>query len=335
VSGSYVAVDLHRRRSVVMHTDAEGVELGWERLANEPEALVAEVLRHGERPEVAIEAAYGWYWAVDALAAAGCTVRLAAPARVRAFENRRVKTDTADCRVLTDLLITGRLPEAWIAPPETRELRELVRYRAKLVGARSGLKAQAHSVLAKLGIQIPANHPSSVFETAKGRAWLRELVEEHPALRSAYGQRIESLLALITSVNHEVDEITASIDHRLASHDGYHAIQAIPGVGAVLAAVFVAEIGDVDRFPTARHLASWSGLTPRHRESDTKVSRGHITKCGSRLVRCSGPLQDWRDQIIARRRVKHVATVACARKIIHLVYWGLRDGDIRCLEEPQ
>nr|WP_256938767.1 IS110 family transposase [Rhodococcus qingshengii] len=50
-----------------------------------------------------------------------------------------------------------RLPEAWIAPPATRELRELVRYRAKLVALRSGLKAQVHSVLAKAGVLIPVS----------------------------------------------------------------------------------------------------------------------------------------------------------------------------------
>jgi hypothetical protein len=52
----------------------------------------------------------------------------------------------------------GRLPEAWIAPPQVRELRELVRYRAKLVALHSGLKAQVHAVLAKAGMLIPASH---------------------------------------------------------------------------------------------------------------------------------------------------------------------------------
>jgi hypothetical protein len=56
-------------------------------------------------------------------------------------------------------------------------------------------------------------------------------------------------------------------------------------VGPVLAGVFFAEIGDVHRFPTAAHLVSWAGLTPRHRESDTTVHRGSITKQGSTLVR--------------------------------------------------
>ena len=66
---------------------------------------------------------------------------------------------------------------------------------------------------------------------------------------------------------------------------GYNAVQAIYGVGKVLAAVFVAEIGDVHRFDSPQALCSWAGLTPLHRESDGKVHRGRITKQGSRLVR--------------------------------------------------
>ena len=69
--------------------------------------------------------------------AAGASVHLVAPARVAAFEGRRVKNDVADCRLLVDLLRVGILPEAWIAPPACRDARELVRYRAKLVGLRS------------------------------------------------------------------------------------------------------------------------------------------------------------------------------------------------------
>jgi transposase len=58
--------------------------------------------------------------------------------------NRRVKNDERDATDLVDLLRLGRLAEAWVAPPEVRELREMVRYRHKLVRLRSGLKAQVH-----------------------------------------------------------------------------------------------------------------------------------------------------------------------------------------------
>ena len=98
---------------------------------------------------------YGWYWAADTLAELGATVHLAHPLGVKAFSYRRVKNDERDAADLADLLRMGRLPEAWIAPPATRELRELVRHRAKLVGLRSNLKCQVHAVLAGAGVPVP------------------------------------------------------------------------------------------------------------------------------------------------------------------------------------
>src|SRR5574342_993762 len=100
--------------------------------------------RAGERPEVVLEATYGWYWAADALAELGATVHLAHPLGVKAFSYRRVKNDQRDAADLADLLRMGRLPHAWIAPPEVRRLRDLVRHRAKLVGLRSNLRCQVH-----------------------------------------------------------------------------------------------------------------------------------------------------------------------------------------------
>jgi transposase len=114
-------------------------------------------------------------------------------------------------------------------------------------------------------------------------------------------------------------------------------------VGPTLAAIFVAEIGDVHRFPSARHLCSWAGLTPRHRESDTTVHRGPITKQGSTLVRWAAveaaqKTPAWAGWLvrsragIAERRGRNIATVAVARKLLTLVYYGLRDGHIRALD---
>jgi transposase len=336
---AYVPIDLHRHRSVVMHMAADGTVQGWVRLANDPETLVAEVLKAGEAPEVAIEATYGWYWAVDALQAAGANVHLVAPSKVGAFDGRRVKNDQRDCRLLGDLLRAGLLPEAWISTPEVRQWRELVRYRAKLVGIRTGLRAQAHAVLAKHGLSVPM---TDLFGVG-GRQLLARWCAEDARFHSAYGQRIESIVVLVDALTHEIDELSGSIAHVLADHAGYHAIQAIPGVGPVIGAIFTAEIGDVTRFTSAAHLASWCGLTPRHRESDTTVHRGPVTKQGNRLVRWAAIeaaqqlgkdswLRDRRERLAERRNNRSVAKTAIARKIITLAYYGLRDGHIRCLE---
>ena len=107
------------------------------------------------------------YWAADVLEAAGAEVHLAHPLGVKAFSYRRVKNEK-DAADLADLLRMGRLAEAWIASPEVRELRELTRYRIKLVRLRSSGKDQVHAVLAKLGIPVSC---SDLFGTW-GAAWL-------------------------------------------------------------------------------------------------------------------------------------------------------------------
>ena len=97
---AYVPIDLHRHRSVVMQMAADGEVLGWVRLANDPETLVAEVLKAGEAPEVAIEATYGWYWAVDALQDAGVNVHLVAPSVRSTGDGSRTISVTVSCSAI-------------------------------------------------------------------------------------------------------------------------------------------------------------------------------------------------------------------------------------------
>jgi transposase len=328
----FVGIDLHRRRTVIVRQSGTGEHLGLSRIVNEPMVLVSEISKAGTAPQVVLEATYGWYWAAD-LTDAGAQVHLARPLGIKGFAHRRVKNDVRDAADLADLLRMGRLPEAWLAPPPVRELRELVRHRAKLVTIRSGLKAGVHAVLAKQGLHIPV---SDLFGS-RGRAELATV-----PLDAAYRARVNAVCRLIDALDVEVDLAAGWIAARLATDLGYRAIQAIPGVGPTWAAVFVAEIGDVTRFASPRHLCSRAGLTPRHRESDTTVHRGSITKQGSTLIRWAAieaaqkipPTAGWlvatREQIAARRG-RNIATVALARKLLTLVYYGLRDGHIRAL----
>jgi transposase len=327
----YVGIDLHRRRSVIVQTGQGGERLSTTRIDNDPFTLAEQVASWGEAPQVVLEATYGWYWAVDVLADHGVSVHLAHPLGVKGFAYRRVKNDERDAADLADLLRMGRLPESWIAPPATRELRELVRHRAKLVALRSGLKASVHSVLAKNGVTVPM---TDLFGVA-GQALLDSLV-----LPAAYQARITSLRHLIDAYGFEIDLFDGMVRAQLATHVGYKTIQTLDGIGPVLGAILVAEIGEVHRFARPEQLCSWAGLTPLHRESDTKVRRGRITKQGSTLVRWAaveavqrvrqGPIATCKTRIGARRGAS-IGKVAAARKLLTLVFHGLRDGHIRAL----
>ncbi len=333
MDGSYdgrqiVGMDLRRRRSVLVRMTGDGRRLDTARIENSPAGLRAEMAKAGRCPKVVLEATYGWYWAADALAEAGAEVHLAHPLGVKAFSYRRVKNDEKDAGDLADLLRMGRLPEAWIAPAEIRELRELTRYRVKLVRLRTSCKEQVHAVLAKLGIPVTCTDIFGVW----GNTWLDGLCLPQP-----YAGKTASLRSLTGQLTAEITLLDTVIGDLLESHDGYKAIRALPGIGPVLAAVIVAEIGDITRFRHPARLCSWAGLTPRHRESDVKVTRGHITKQGSPVLRwalieaiqhqpAGNPIRDIKDRIIARRgkEARNIAKVAAARQLLTCVFYAMR-----------
>ena len=330
-----VGVDLHRRRSVLVRMTEDGRRLETARITNSAAELRREIAKAGECPKVVLEATYGWYWAADALTAAGAEVHLAHPRGVKAFSYRRVKNDEKDAGDLADLLRMGRLPEAWIAPPEVRELRELTRYRIKLVRLRASGKDQVHAVLAKLGIPVTC---TDVFG-AWGSTWLDELRLPQP-----YAGKMASLRQLIGWLSAEISLLDTVIADLLEHHQAYHALQRLPGIGPVLAAVIAAEIGDITRFPQPRPavlLGRPDTPAPRVRSQGRP---GHITKQGSPILRwamveaiqhqpAGSPVRETKDRIIARRgsQAKNIAKTAAARKLLTCVFYAMRDGQARSL----
>src|SRR6266516_3243423 len=144
--------------------------------------------------------------------------------------------------------------------------------------------------------------------------------------RPAICARVISLRSLLDALDVEINAFTKLTAKRLRGDPHYQAVQTIPGIGPVLGAVFLAEIGDITRFRGPTQLASWAGLTPKHHESDTTVHRGRITKQGSVLVRWAAVeavqrvsghtrLGQTRDRV-AERRGRNIGTVAAARELI-------------------
>jgi transposase len=320
---------------VICRIDDQGNELGWVRIDNDPKALRAECGKAGRGAPVVIEATYGWYWAVDALLRAGFEVHLAHPLGMKALRKRkRVKTDPRDAYELANLLRLGSLPEAYIAPPDLRELRELVRHRRQLVKIATSIKGGVRALLAKHNIRLSATQLDS--DTATG-------LLDALALPGTYAQRLSSQRRLLLVLADEIASVEVDLHTRLRHHPGYGNLLKVKGIGPTLAAVFVAEIGDIGRFPTAPALCCWAGLTPRHYESDKTVHRGHISKEGDTLVRWAAveaiqrqtepAVKAVKDGIIARRgtNVRNIAKVAAARKMLEVVYYVLRDGHARCL----
>jgi transposase len=175
---------------------------------------------------------------------------------------------------LARLLRADLLPEAWIAPPAVRQLRALLRHRVQLVRLRTLLRNRIHAVLADHGHDRPAG-----VWSGPGRGWLASL-ELPPVSREV----IEDGLALIDAVEVRIDRLDWEIVQRARSDPRVKVLTQLPGAGPFTALVILAEIGDITRFPTARKLASWAGLTPTVRGSDRVAHYGHIPRTGLGLA---------------------------------------------------
>jgi transposase len=165
-----------------------------------------------------------------------------------------------DARTLAQLLRADLLPEAWIAPPEVRDLRALLRHRASLVRSSTACKNRVHAVLADRGIP----ERSSLW-TGPGRAWLADL--ELPPIPGAI---IEDCCGLLDALATPIGRLDQEIGALAKPDPRVQALMVLPGVGRLTAMTLVAEIGDIARFPSARKLCAWAGLTPAVRNSDRR-----------------------------------------------------------------
>jgi transposase len=328
-----VGIDLHRKRSHVAVLDEGGGQVLSRRIVNDPQTLLELLGEIDGECRIALEATYGWEWLAELLEDSGHELHLAHPLRTKAIAAARVKTDAVDARTLAHLLRCDLLAEAYVAPRELRDLRDLLRHRAALTRMRSALKNRVGAILAKHGIQRP-------YTDLFGPAGTRFLTDV--ALREDPRCRLDSLLSLIADFSREIDATSAEIDQR-ASQDPYvDVLCQIRGIGRYTALLVIAEVGEATRFRDARHLCAWAGLTPTVRSSDGRARLGRISHQGSPALRWAlveaaqhanrggGPLRETYERI-AKRRGKSVAKVAVARKLLTLCFYGLRDGEIRCL----
>jgi len=165
-------------------------------------------------------------------------------------------------------------------------------------------------------------------------------------LPEAYALRLDSLRNLLDVYDRAIGELDGHIHAELKGDAGYRALMTLPGVGKVIAAIFVAEIGDIARFDSAKKLCNWAGLTPstasptrsctagrspsRARPSSGEPPSRPWATTGPRATRSSAPTTSG----IAERRGKYKARVAVARKLLTLVFYAMRNGEVRCLDTP-
>jgi len=324
----YVGIDVHRKRSQVAVIDAKGEVLANRNVPNGVEPILKVIGGLPPGTPAAFEAAYGTSWLVELLEDYGFAPHLVHSLRCKAIASARLKNDKVDAAILAQLLRADLLPEAWIAPPPVRQLRALLRHRVALVRLRTLLRNRIHAIVADYG----HDRPAGAYWSGPGRAWLACL--EVPAVSR---ELIDDDLALIDALQDRIDRLDWEIRQRSRSDPRVKVLTQLPGIGPFTALLILAEIGEVNRFGSARKLASWAGLTPTVRGSDRVAHYGHISKEGSvwlRWVLCEAAQTAKRHpqfaasyQAIAKRRGKKIATTAVARKLLTRAWHLLTDAE--------
>jgi transposase len=238
----------------------------------------------------------------------------------------RAKTDRLDARTLARLLAAGSLDAVWMPDRQTWVMRRRLARRGQLVRSRSRAKNEIHAVLMRC---LVGRAPVSDLFGVKGRRWLAELelaLEERETVDGAMRQ-IEFLDAEIAAVERPIARAALGSPQirRLVS---------VPGVNVIVAASFLAAIGDIGRFEDPRRLVGYLGLDPRVRQSGPgPATHGHISKQGSvrarhalveacwTTVRQPGPLHAFYERIRARRG--HSAAIVAAARKLACLFWCL------------
>jgi transposase len=218
---------------------------------------------------VAVEATGNWYWIVSEIEQAGLTPLLVHPRKAKLMMGLINKTDKLDVHGLNRLQQNGVLPTVWIPPAPLRDLRELTRTRMVLVAMRTRLKNRLSSTLAKYGLVVEASDSFG----ASGRAqWEKHLPQLPPQTQFV----TQHLLNQLDFLQQQIDQEEVRLQEVLQVTPEMQLLKSIPGVGLILSATLALELGDINRFASHEHLASYAGTTPRVHSSGDKTRYGRL-----------------------------------------------------------
>ena len=273
--------DNHRKFSQVslMEQTPDGQIRAVERARlehDDKDAMRAWLARLDPEIPVALEATFGWPWVADLLEELGHPVHLGHPPIIRALAKHEAKTDRCDSDRLGKFQLRGILPESYLAPPEVRQRRERIRYRMALSSLRTAVKNRSQAILHRHGIL----HDFSDLFGKAGRRFLDNL-----ELPDGSRQALQGCLELLDRLTHLIGEVEQWMTDNLEVDETVRLLMTIPGVGLILAHVIYAEIGEIERFPTVRHMASYSGLAPMSNDTAGREGPRHCSMACNHVLR--------------------------------------------------
>ena len=321
-----IGMDVHRDFCEVAICEEDGRVRSAGRVVSTEEQLRLFAASLALDDVVALEATSGAGLIAELIEPHVVAVLVANTRRLPQISRAKAKTDRLDARMLAKLAASGMLETVWAPDEQTRALRRLCARREALVRARTRAKNEAHAVPAR---NLCGRPPVTDCFGKKGRAWLAGLklpLDERLTLNGCLRQ--------IDFLDGELRALDAELANQALGCPQILRLMTVPGVNVNTAAAFIAAVGDIRRFPSARQLVGYLGLDPRVRQSGNAEPRhGHISKTGSSLARgmlgeaawsvaqTPGPLRAFFERIRARKG-SQVAATATARKLACL-FWCL------------
>jgi len=324
----YAGIDLHKKTTYLSVIDDKGNLVAKKNLASKEGAIGEFLGSLPQRPKLVLESTRAWYWLYDFLKTEGYEVVVSNPKKTKAIAAAKIKNDKLDSHMLAQLLRADLVATVYVSDPAARELKELLRHRARLVRDASRMKNRIHNLLAKNNVELPV---SDVFGF-KGREMLSRV-----KLPAHHQQPLERYLHLYDELRASIEPLDKEVRQRAKEDEQARLLMSLPGVGPVGALTLLAEIGDISRFKSHRQLASYAGLVPSLRSSAGKDRLGRISKEGSAWMRWAlveaaqavARSKKSRLNMYFRKKIVKVgyrkATVATAHRLLQFVFYLLRD----------
>lgn len=327
-SRRYIALDIHKKYCVSGGVDREGeVVLHAVRVEHaDLEGWLKKNLRSTDH--VVFESTTNAWHVYDLLEPLVERVVVANPAKVKQIAHARVKTDVRDTFILARLLAANLVPDVWVPPVHVRELRQLLSQRRQLVEIHTQIVNRMHSVAHRHHLQHERgkrfNEKNTLWQKDKRLSRLEQFQLELEMENRAYIEK------QITRIAKEV----AKMSHQKPWTESMTYLMQLPGFGVITGMTVLAAIGEIQRFGTPQHLASYSGLTGGLEQSGAKLVQKGITKEGRKELRWalveaaqmavkSDPVWKTRFQEMLKRMHRNQAIVAVARRLLELVWYVL------------
>ena len=321
----FAGLDYHEETIRVAILDAEGMESVNRNCPNDVQCVGELILDHGYPNGVAIEACSGAAkFAHELHRHYGWDVRLAHPGYVNRLKQSPEKSDHDDALLLADLLRVDYLPEVWLAPQETLQLRRLVRYRQALAADRKNVKLRIRALLREERTAKAAANPWT-------KAWLEWIRDEAPLGEHARWV-MDRHLKQLESIQQQICEAEKRLEKATQNDAVTQALLQQKGMGLVTAATMRAEIGEFERFKSGKQLSRFCSVTPLNASTGKRQADAGLVRQGNpelrrmviqaahRLARYDEKWRDLKLRLIQRGKPPAVAVAAVANRWVRWLY---------------